>query len=138
MLTTVFLNVSAHFICQQFCLYHTCYQDFFSILLFIAYSSVYEFIDLSIIFLVIELAHLIRSDLMIGFSFSFFHAIFIRFRPFLLQATLVGISVLYVVRLTWPLMRYPSSLLNYLNNLIYQSEVMFFYYISSFIIRIKY
>lgn len=127
MLTTVFLNVSARFICQQFCLYHTYYPDFSSILLFIAYSSVYGFIDPSIIFLVIEHAHLIRLDLMIDFSFSFVHVIFIRFRPFLLQALLVGISALYVVRLTWPLMRYLSSLLNDSNNLfinlIYQSEV---------------
>jgi len=46
MLTTVFLNVSARFICQRFCLYHTYCQDFFLILLFIAYSSEYEFIDL--------------------------------------------------------------------------------------------
>lgn len=75
---------------------------------------------------------------MIGFSFSFVHAIFTRFRPFLLQATLIEISALYVVRLTWPLMRYLSSLVNDLNNLfinlIYQSEVKlcFFNFLLSF------
>ena len=92
MLTTVFSNVSAHFPYPQFYLYHTYCQDFFSILLFIACSFGYESIDLSIISLIIVHVNLIILGLMIGFSFSYVHAIFTRFHPFLQQVILVEIS----------------------------------------------